>query len=257
MRDQTDLLRDVPWDVLVVLDACRADAFHNVTGVGECVHSPAQCTQRWIKAVAPLLRRPIYFNANPVVTRENQREKLGLTTLNLWESLWGNFTHLSIPSVHPMSVTSAVWTWLTCRPAAKGSRLVVHYLQPHSPFIGNPPLKLTRWGRGMHPFVIECHDLKRPEKAIRDGTVSWPDVREAYIGNLRLAWESVNILFKVLKGRRIVVTSDHGELLGEEGRFGHECNWTNRELFEVPWLEVTRTKEVESTEEKLKALGYV
>ncbi len=266
MREQLTLLRDTDWDVLVILDACRADAFRNVAQpppAVEAVRSPAPCTEAWISRVGPHLAGldVTYFSANPVVERTVQARSMMLCTEPIWDKLWGRFTDLQIPSVHPLSVT-AVAVDACCPLPSAGCRCVVHYLQPHSPYIGAVPLNLCRWGRGKHPLISGCHALARPDHEVEAGRLTWPEVRDAYLANLSLVWEAVRMLAGALPDKRFVVTSDHGEMLGEDGgKFGHECNWRNDELFEVPWLEATGAEiagaEQATTMQKLEALGYV
>ncbi len=260
MRDQFTLLCETDWDVLVILDACRADAFREIVGKAEVVRSPAPCTRIWLKKMRPLLEEEdiIYFSGNPLIEREVEKQGLNLRTVPIWKRHWGYFTPLSIPSVHPMSVTSVVLDRLLSRPI-EPCRLVVHYSQPHSPYIGAVPLKLARSGNGKHGLHHECHLLQWPDRAVREGRITWEQLREAYHANLALAWEAVRVLIAGLGGRRIVVTSDHGEVLGEHGgKFGHECNWPYDELHRVPWLELLGGESEESTvQEKLEALGYL
>jgi hypothetical protein len=140
--------------------------------------------------------------------------------------------------------------------------MVVHYLQPHGPYIGCPPLAAARWGRGEHPLYAGCHQLPRPDQLVRQGRITWQEVHAAYMGNLRLAWDAARQLCDRLPGRKIV-TADHGELLGEDERFGHEPGWGERYplLREVPWLAVEEGDDLGSdaastTRQKLEALGY-
>jgi hypothetical protein len=63
-------------------------------------------------------------------------------------------------------------------------------------------------------------------------------LREAYAMNLEIVLGHVSELLEALHGT-IVVTSDHGERLGEGGRFSHGYGLKDRLLLEVPWL-VTR-----------------
>jgi membrane-anchored protein YejM (alkaline phosphatase superfamily) len=63
-------------------------------------------------------------------------------------------------------------------------------------------------------------------------------LREAYARNLEIVLSHVSDLLEALQGT-IVVTSDHGERLGEGGRFSHGHGLRDRLLLEVPWL-VTR-----------------
>jgi hypothetical protein len=44
-----------------------------------------------------------------------------------------------------------------------------------------------------------------------------------------------------------VVTSDHGEFLGENGNFDHHPGSKNPLLLEVPWLKVENAKNVGTT----------
>ena len=104
-----------------------------------------------------------------------------------------------------------------------------------------------------------------------------------YEKNLRIVLECVQELLDYLQGK-IVVTADHGELLGENGQFFHP-GFENRQfeesrhkkLIEIPWLEITRDQpntiipatidfresEILSEEDeeiiidRLKALGYI
>ena len=332
MKDQLTLLRETPWDVLVILDACRADAFQHMlkdsreqragsrqhaqqqtadnrqqaqqqtadsrqqatntavpaagcpppTGRSDgcpppavCCRSPGNCTAGWLGKTRELMqeRNPFHFCANPVCARENEKQKLGMRLFDVWRSSWAEFGSDRIPSVHPMSVNATVFA---CRDLGRlRFPILVHYLQPHSPYIGSPPLAMSRWGRGTCYLSKRCHDLVHPDRAVADGRVSWPEVREAYLGNLRLAWDAVLALAREMEGRRIVVTSDHGELLGEHGgKFGHEANWREPQLYEVPWLELSREaysaeassaakagqvadSSQDTTKQKLEALGYV
>ena len=276
MRDQLDLITTTAWDVLVILDACRADALNtllstqrcpggglNSPGSAGCCRSPAVSTPGWLRAVGPHLAslRPIYFSANPVVSREVEELGLDLCVLSAWKSLWGEHTRLRIPSVHPQAVTGLVSAYLS---DMDNHRFIVHYIQPHSPFIGEPPLALARWGRGKGEFWEAAHRLTQPGQAVQQGIATWLDVRDAYMGNLRLVWEAVLVLASLVHSRRaearIVVTADHGELLGEDGRFGHESGWRHEKLFAVPWVELSEqpsaSTDQQDTQQKLEALGY-
>lgn len=262
MREQLQLLRETDWDALLVLDACRADCFREVCLKGaETVRSPGVCTAQWIAAAGPTLleRGALYFSANPVVDREVARRGLDLELVSVWDRHWGRFTRHRVPSVHPMSVNGVVLTHEEMG-LLKGRPAVVHYLQPHSPYIGEAPLAMARWGRSRHEFGRACHALPRPDSAARRGKLNWEVLRRAYGANLRLAWNAALMLARSLSGR-VVVTADHGELLGEDGRFGHEGHWRHDALLQVPWLELKAQSESPQAEgngmkRKLEALGY-
>ena len=65
-------------------------------------------------------------------------------------------------------------------------------------------------------------------------------LRRAYEENLKLVLSYVNELVSYLRREGLVViTADHGELLGERGLFGHPERVRVPELVEVPWLEIS------------------
>jgi len=263
-KEQLQLLERADWDVLIVLDACRADALREVTGTdAPAVRSPGVCTPQWIAKVGPLLERlnVLYFTANPVVDREVQKRSLQVELISIWKRHWSRFTRLAIPSVHPLSVNGVVLTYLEMG-RLEGRRVVIHYLQPHSPYIGAIPLAVSRWGRSNSEFGRACHALTRPDVAVRQGAFDWTLLKRAYRMNLALAWDAARQLAGQLTGT-IIVTSDHGEMLGEDGgKFGHEGHWRYPQLYAVPWLRLDGSAEREAQNcesdvlTKLEALGY-
>ena len=63
----------------------------------------------------------------------------------------------------------------------------------------------------------------------------------AYEETLDLVLERVSEINPHLNGR-IVVTTDHGELLGEDGVWGHPLNSDHPALWEIPWFEVEKNE---------------
>jgi hypothetical protein len=64
-------------------------------------------------------------------------------------------------------------------------------------------------------------------------------VIDGYAENLNCVLTHIVDLIHHLKGK-VVITSDHGELLGEYGVYGHTPNSNLKILRQVPWLEVER-----------------
>ena len=61
----------------------------------------------------------------------------------------------------------------------------------------------------------------------------------AYLDNLlRALIMGIRRLLANIKEAHVIITSDHGELLGERGLYGHRTGLHVRELVEVPWLEL-------------------
>ncbi len=191
-----------------------------------------------------------------------------MRTVRLWETEWALHGPDQIPSVHPERVNAAVRDYVARH--GQPEHMIVQYLQPHSPFIGEVALPFTQWGELPDEFSKLAHDLPSPAQAVREGKVTWDDVRTAYVSNLRLVLEHARALAAELKGR-IAITADHGELLGEGGRFGHDPTLTYRELYLVPWMETDNgaftpapvaeghdaDADQDVMEDRLRSLGYM
>ena len=268
LRDQKQLLIDTDWDVLIVLDACRVDSFREHCGKCEVVRSRGARTREWARRTAEVLndKHAIIFNGNPVLSGENHKRGLGMHIVPVWKGHWGFFSERKVPACHPMSVNAIILEWIT-RKRLNKHKIVVWYLQPHTPYIGDPPLPMERrascWTNMAKKAGVR---LIRPGKGVRTGETSWDEIRRAYAGNLKVGWDAARHLIQKLSGR-IIVTSDHSELLGEGDCFGHEPGWGPKypQLYEVPWaefeggqmIELERAKsDAEIMHERLKAIGY-
>jgi len=117
-------------------------------------------------------------------------------------------------------------------------RNIVWYMQPHYPWIYYKELSLklrnaVMW-QHFTPKNLVSEQLKR--KAINKH-----EVVKAYISNLEAVLKAVSELVKEVKRffeGKIIVTSDHGELLGDYGLFLHPPRYELPQLHIVPWLEV-------------------
>jgi hypothetical protein len=91
----------------------------------------------------------------------------------------------------------------------------------------------------------------------RLGEVSMDEIWEGYERNLILVMEEVEKVVKALPGK-IVITSDHGNHMGEYGVYGHEKNIRTEELVKVPWHMIkNKGDRIEPTKEKEGGPGEV
>lgn len=65
-------------------------------------------------------------------------------------------------------------------------------------------------------------------------------LKKAYKNNLKKALIEIRKIINRLPHHKIVITSDHGELLGEKGIYGHPRKLDHDILREVPWLKIKR-----------------
>ena len=201
-------------------------------------------------------------------------------------------------------------------------RFIIHYLQPHAPYLslgerskgyvnadintqrkvigvkenkGLSPVKQVLFKKLLKLFKNNNILTNRPDWVLRKFLrlppekpmeLGWRNagkegLRQAYKANLQAVLKQVTGLTKHLSGR-IVITSDHGELLGESNLFGHSTGSNNPIQTEIPWLVMEKHEQVMETEiiaveekpaegtsvsdetknaqqeltEKLRALGY-
>jgi len=59
------------------------------------------------------------------------------------------------------------------------------------------------------------------------------------LNNIKIALFFVELLLNKLRGK-IIITSDHGDLLGEDGKLGHDTKWKHPKLNEVPYVEILK-----------------
>ncbi|WP_276272985.1 hypothetical protein [Haloarcula litorea] len=263
-RDGIDVFA-ADWDNILILDACRYDLFkdeNTLPGSLESRQSRGSSTVEFLKANFGHreLNDVVYVTANPQLYRHDSISPSLHATVNIWdENGWND----DYRTVMPETVTEYA------RRAADeypNKRLVVHYIQPHYPFIGPT---------GKKHFNLDSLAFW---KQVRDGKVSVSKdvISEAYRENLQLALPYVKELIERLEGKT-VVTSDHGQALGERSGptlsrcFGHPAGIYTDELVEVPWLihETGQRKDIVAAEsenevnvdnsvvkDRLKELGY-
>jgi hypothetical protein len=209
------------WDVTVILDACRYDALNEVNPFD------ATCEKR----VSQAPNTPRWFRRNFLETPPDLAADIVYVTANPWVGMNADdrFTHVervyeygwneAAKSLYPEVVTNAA---LRMREQYPDARLVVHYNQPHAPFIETA-----------HPHVADNR-----YESLRTGRLSRSEVRTAYIECLEYALDSVERIRRHVTGD-IIVTADHGEGFGEGGVYGHPPWAHARITLEVPWIELT------------------
>jgi hypothetical protein len=263
---------DVPtmdWDNLIVLDACRADLFEETIDTSQFdsyrrVTSQASRTPDWARINWGTRPHPdtIYVTANPRVSREvsGRFHKL----VNVWES---NFDDED-QTVHPKPVTRAA-----CDAFRSDKRLVVHYIQPHHPFFTVPEFRYDEsdW------INVSDHgsEVISPWTALKNGKTTRERVWDAYQTNLHVGASEALSLASSLPGKT-VITSDHGNMVGEWGWplplriYDHPPEHRYPGLVRVPWATIdgqrraisdgsiadTTEIDTDQVDKQLAALGY-
>lgn len=168
----------------------------------------------------------------------------------VWETHWDD----RVGTVPPEAVTDVALEY------ADRDKLVVHYAQPHSPYIGTPTLLGYTDGVNAQAKTGRPNDEPIWE-GVRAGDVTQLELRLSYWGN---AVRAIKASVPLVRSRNnVVATSDHGEALGEWGKYTHDrAPHPKRRV--VPWQRIKGIADGQGThkgemgvEEKLEALGYV
>jgi hypothetical protein len=258
------------WDLLVVLDACRADLWAEVVGpdddlpVGTSRIAPGGTSTEWLDAVFGRESADLddvgYVTANPYSASHVDGSRLAHFE-EVWRTGWDD----DAGTVEPRAVTDAAVR------AARGpdpDRLIVHYMQPHFPSLVDD----RDDGVDLDSFGAESLSVWED---LRFGRRSRTEVWESYRANLELVLEDVRLLLSNVDADRAAITADHGNAMGERGIYGHAAGLALRPLREVPWAVTEATDrhtyqpeaaaEAEAAEEgadddavaeRLRALGY-
>jgi hypothetical protein len=259
---------DEDWDNLIILDACRYDAFAERADLpGRLNHrqSRGAATYEFVRAnfAGRQEHDTVYVTANSWYRRlcdEIGAELHDYIDLHMGDDD-GSYHSDEFKVVLPDVVTEHAARIADEYPA---KRLIVHYIQPHHPFIGPT---------GREHFT---HDSSALEEVLREADASAELVQRAYAENLDIVLDAVKKLLPALEGRT-VITSDHGEMLGDRHDlvpvrdFGHQNGLYNNTLTKVPWhvIKGDRRKEItaepprepddvdlERLERRLSDLGY-
>lgn len=285
------------WDVCLVLDACRYDLWEEVAwmypyltpkgsrhdysewSVGSA--SPEWISETFKDEYQEHWENTGYVTANPFsgkrgVELETLNESVyplcdrGLPYLDeVWRDQWPLSDE--IETVDPTVLTErGLWAWEN----REIDHLIVHYMQPHTPFKKRP-----EWSDGWNTTGVfgepnKNDNTKDDWHKVRDGEIPEDEFWNAYAANLEWVLKEVQRWKRFINGR-ILVTSDHGNAMGEWHQWGHPPNSANPSLRNVPWVLVEGDGSIDpdpepegsppviggvepnsDVEAKLKALGY-
>lgn len=277
-----DRLVDRDWDNVLLLDACRFDLYESVVGDGD--HPGTLEQRRSCASGTPAYLREnfasgtfhdlVYVTANPYVATEVDAETFHAVD-HVWRDGWDDELGTVLPETMRERALAAAERY-------PDKRLLVHFNQPHIPFVGEERLA----GRGMAGIRQRALGRAGPDPGKRGrtpfeqlgaGEVGRDDVWAAYRSNLELAMPAVTDLMSELEGLT-AVTADHGNALGERAWpfplrvYGHPLGVHIPVLVEVPWHTVQQgdRKQIvadppataretvdEDIENRLQQLGYV
>lgn len=272
--DDAVQIMEEDWDNLFVLDACRADLFEAVVDQEQFddyqrVTSLGSMTEEWTEKnfQSREFGDTVYIACNPITSQTAPDSFHELI------EVWRNAFDEERKTIMPEAIAAAA---RDAHEKYPNKRLIVHFLQPHIPFVESPELVFRDWWSPDGSF--DEADAEPPRNvwgSLSMGLVDYDEVWDAYKQNLRLGFDEAMDLADDLPGKT-VITSDHGNMMGERTwpipirLYGHPRDLRANPLVTVPWavLNGERRKIVDdgvrsSTEaendeitNRLQALGY-
>lgn len=253
------------WANLILLDACRYDTFlqeATLPGQTETRQTRGTHSREFVRGnfAGRTLHDTVIVTANFWYDQINDIDVHDIVYVT-GEEYDEGYDGRATP---PEAVTSIARETANRYP---NKRLIVHYMQPHRPFLG--------------PVGKDIHAPEPLTEKILSGEFEVSNERlwTAYRENLNIVLDDVETLLNDLQGRT-VVSADHGELMGERQRpfpirtWGHAHGVYVDELATVPWhvydegerREITTEAPAEAADsgmdeatvnERLEQLGYL
>lgn len=254
---------NLEWDVLIVLDACRYDLILQLKDeypfLNENIEyeiSVASATFEWMKKNFTDFFNKEMKNTSYIVGNPYSDSTLNSSDWCLLSEPWK--THRNgFGTIPPRPITDQA---IDAGRKLNHDRMILHYMQPHQPFRSYRDTEGNTWNH------------QKVWRKLEFGELSYNNVWEAYIDNLRWVLDDIPLLLKNIDSKRLVITSDHANAFGEWGIYGHPRHVPIPILKRVPWIELSATDEETHTpefrideeaseemsaERRLKDLGYL
>lgn len=216
---------DDDWDICLVLDACRWDLISDIDReylTDDWKYSVASSSGEWIpKTFHDRDNSDVaYVTANPY-----SKMLLDESDFFLLDEVWEYGFDEDIRTIPADVVTDqAIRAW-----EQGPDKMVVHYMQPHHPFVPKPMDEgLPRQDFDSQPWDNVWHKLRK-------GEVDREAVWDGYVANLDYVLDHVETLLENTSGE-VIITADHGNLLGEWGMYSHPDWVPLPSLKRVPWI---------------------
>ncbi|WP_254840505.1 hypothetical protein [Natronomonas marina] len=231
------------WDNLIILDACRYDKFKKINDINaNCTYkySNSSTTRDFIRNnfFGKKMLDTVYIGANSWYLKlKGQINSEIYKFVNLQgDSRDIDYAFDDLKVANPSTVTRYAKQNSNKHPQ---KRLIIHYLQPHHPFLGETGKQLNQTSSSISTVMS-------------DSSVSRNTLMNAYEENLSIVLEEVKNLLSFLQGKT-VVTADHGEMLGERHDYiplrdyGHHSHIFNKPTIKIPWLKINNGARKEIT----------
>lgn len=248
---------DKNWDNLILLDSYRADYFEeysSISGELSTISSKGTWSLEFIvnNFQGSEFHDTIVVTSNPYYKRYSKLSQDTFYSIIYCEKTEG------IQSFDDVSKKA-----IEMNEKYPDKRLIIHYMKPHAPHIGETSDRLRDEYSDVYPGMFMLY---------RSGVIQKHVLEQSYIDTISIIEPKVQEVLNKIDGKS-VVSADHGENLGEKHHGLTQVGHGNPtpECYRVPWLEIecSERREVvedppiksasvdeEVIERNLRALGY-
>jgi hypothetical protein len=279
-----DLREQDSW-LLIVLDACRYPEFSEVAptvfeGNLKKMTTEGHDTFEYVRSCWPESYPDVTYlsGATPVNSGTLEfdyessaelydgyvpKDHIG-NIVDVWQSKWDE----RLGVVPPWYITPVAEEYF------EEDQLVIHYFQPHAPYVGVEQELGHQNDESACPGKGEPIDVPIWSR-IERGELTQSRLAELYRSNLEAVLYETAKIVKQAPHDNVVIMGDHGEALGEYWTYAHPRK-DHPYILTAPWMEVTGTKdgwrsqlnvpdvapstsptEDSSVESRLQELGYI
>ena len=237
------------WDNCLILDACRYDMCVESDRLDDARLSPVRSlgssSAEFIRHnfAGRRLHDTVYITANPHVSA------LAADTFHDVRHLYDDCWDEDAVTVTPETVANEARKMAAEYP---NKRLLVHFMQPHYPFLGTTGARINEKGILQGHTNAETNGLAKyaiwTQFQFGIAGISLDELWQAYRENFDIVLDEALPLAESLPGKS-VLTSDHGNIVTERMRpipvrwYGHPPRVNAPVLTTVPWYEMPENGE--------------
>lgn len=240
MIKQTELIKINKWKTMIVLDACRYDIFkeiNNINGSLFRVNSESHQTSTWYENhwTKNFNEDTILVSAHPMMWWTDIHK-------SFFKAIYVDSDNNNKDWKDPFYTFEKA---LEIRGDYFDKKLLIHLIPPHLPFRGVEGKKFNeKIGYFDDIAWLKKYDggkdiLELVNKYGQSSKDNWLELRKYYMENLQISIDGINRYLSI-NNKKVVITADHGELIGEFNTYGHRYHKDGLQLLKtVPWLRVS------------------
>jgi hypothetical protein len=232
--EKSDDLFERDFDNLIIIDACRHDLFEEVEGKTDYRISKESHSRGFIRENFSEgdFTDFVVVTANPFFEDQIFEQITGRKPYDVFYEVFKTFETKWDEEAKTIKPESVIEDLKTAQKLFPNKRKIVWFMQPHYPFVN---LQVEENNAGMNQRIGEggTHIWRECEK----GNFLKGDVWRGYKNNLEYVLPFVEESARILNGKNLL-TSDHGNLAGENGLYGHPGKLNVEILRKVPVKEI-------------------